>query len=184
MTDQEYIEAFRQNDQKIIAAYYEQHRDQFCAWLGNKFHTLDIDLLSDVYIESVTRLWRFIRVGKIAEQHLQKPLMDYLCGIGKKTMLEEWRKYHKGTSDQQRKYKIEVEENLHIDTAYEEMLKRIKAAVNQMGNPCEPLLRKVHWDKLSMETVAYELRYASADSAKTQKYKCMQKLKRLLHKQP
>ena len=62
MTDQEYIEAFRQNNQKTIAAYYEQHRDQFCAWLGNTFHTLDIDLLSDVYIESVTRLWRLIKL--------------------------------------------------------------------------------------------------------------------------
>lgn len=52
----------------------------------------------------------------------------------------------------------------------------IKNVVENMGNPCKPLLKLFYWEKMSMETIANELHYSGADSAKTQKNKCMGKL--------
>ena len=53
----------------------------------------------------------------------------------------------------------------------------VRKAVYKMGEPCSPLLLSFYWDKLSWENIAVLLHYKDANSAKTQKYKCIQKLK-------
>jgi hypothetical protein len=55
----------------------------------------------------------------------------------------------------------------------------IQDTVNNMGKPCAPLLLKFYWDQLSWDIIAQQLGYANANSAKTQKNKCMNKLKNL-----
>ena len=56
----------------------------------------------------------------------------------------------------------------------------IKEVVDNMGEPCEPLLMSFYWEKKSWAIIAEELEYSGADSAKTQKNKCMGKLKALI----
>jgi hypothetical protein len=58
----------------------------------------------------------------------------------------------------------------------DERVKLVRRAVNEMGTPCAPLLWGFLWDKKSMAILAEELGYSGADSAKTQKSKCMDKL--------
>ncbi len=57
----------------------------------------------------------------------------------------------------------------------------IKEVVDNMGEPCEPLLMSFYWEKKSWAIIAEELEYSGADSAKTQKNKCMGKLKVLVN---
>lgn len=182
MTDQEYIAAFRSNDQRAITVFYDLQRESFCKQIGALFRVLDKDSLYDVYLDSVTRLWEFIRKGKLTEEHLVKPLTHYLFGIGKKVMLETLRKSIV-PEEKAQKYRIELEEDLRIDTSFVAQLERVKRVVNQMGNPCEPLLNSVYWEKLPMDIIAFNLGYKTADSAKTQKYKCVEKLRRIIHHQ-
>ena len=59
----------------------------------------------------------------------------------------------------------------------------IDKIVENMGEPCSLILMGVWWEKKSMETLALELKkYANADSVKTQKYKCVQKLETIIRK--
>ncbi len=53
----------------------------------------------------------------------------------------------------------------------------VRKAVYAMGEPCAPLLLLFYWDKLTWEDIALQLHYKDANSAKSQKYKCIQKLK-------
>ncbi|MBQ7530653.1 MAG: hypothetical protein IJT12_03000 [Paludibacteraceae bacterium] len=182
MTDQEYIAAFRSNDQRAITAFYDLHREAFCKQIGALFRVLDMDSLYDVYIVTVTRLWEFIRKGKLTEQHLVKPLPHYLYGIGKHVMQETLRK-SMVPEERAQMYRIELEEDLRIDTSFVAQLERVKRVVNQMGEPCEPLLTLYLWEKQPMDIIAFNLDYKNADSAKAQKYKCMEKLKRIIYHQ-
>lgn len=56
----------------------------------------------------------------------------------------------------------------------------IKEAVDSMEGPCAPLLNLFYWEKKSWAIIAEELEYSGADSAKTQKNKCMGKLKKIV----
>ena len=59
----------------------------------------------------------------------------------------------------------------------------IKELVDNMGDPCEPLLKGFYFEQKSMAKLAGELKYSNADSAKTQKNKCMGKLKAIVNQQ-
>lgn len=184
MTDQQYISAFRQNNQTAITDFYECNERSFKRSISNKFHTLNADLLAEVYLDSVCRLWEIIKRGKLTENMLTRPLAGYLYGIGEKVMLEHLRKEKELVFDDehiQLQAEIDIEESLR---AYErtEQQQMIQETVNNMGKPCAPLLLKFYWESLSMDDIAIELGYKNADSAKTQKNRCMKKLKTIFSK--
>ncbi len=51
-----------------------------------------------------------------------------------------------------------------------------------MKAPCDKLLIAQYWHRLSGAEIAKRLGYNSADSVKSQKFKCIQKLKALVDK--
>jgi DNA-directed RNA polymerase specialized sigma24 family protein len=53
----------------------------------------------------------------------------------------------------------------------------IQKAVKEMGEPCHTILVKQYWEDKGGEEIALEMNYKNTDTAKTQKYKCIQKLK-------
>jgi len=71
--------------------------------------------------------------------------------------------------------------NRYMDTQERERI--IRSLVEQLGKPCAPLLLGHLWKNKSMETLAQELGYSNADSAKSQKAKCMKKVKTFVKQQ-
>jgi len=66
MTDTEYIQAFRAKNNKAITLFYREYRKSFMAFLANKFHSLNQQLLAEVFQESVSRVWENIERGNLA----------------------------------------------------------------------------------------------------------------------
>jgi RNA polymerase sigma factor (sigma-70 family) len=54
------------------------------------------------------------------------------------------------------------------------------AGMEQLGEPCKTVLADFFFQKLSMEAIAQKHGYTNADNAKTQKYKCLVRLKKLV----
>ena len=82
--------------------------------------------------------------------------------------------------DEQPNEKVPIQEDnyfdLFTDIEREEHERIIRQLVEQVGPPCAPLLLGYLWENKSMGNLAQELGYSSADSAKTQKSKCMKKV--------
>ena len=51
MTDTEYIQAFRARNNKAISLFYREYRESFMAFLANRFHSLNQQLLAEVFQE-------------------------------------------------------------------------------------------------------------------------------------
>ena len=66
MTDTEYIQAFRAKNNKAITLFYREYRESFMTFLANKFHSLNQQLLAEVFQESVSRVWENIERGNLA----------------------------------------------------------------------------------------------------------------------
>ena len=49
----------------------------------------------------------------------------------------------------------------------------------KIGEPCKSLLEAFYINKKQMQEIAHEFKYTNADNAKTQKYKCLVRLKKL-----
>ena len=56
---------------------------------------------------------------------------------------------------------------------------RIGEALDRLGEPCRSIIEDFYIKDLSMEAISTKFGYTNADNAKNQKYKCLQRLKKL-----
>jgi hypothetical protein len=56
-------------------------------------------------------------------------------------------------------------------------------AMSKIGEPCKSLLDAYYMQKKNMQELALEFGYTNADNAKTQKYKCLLRLKKIFFSQ-
>lgn len=181
MKDTEYIAAFRANDQRAITLFYGQHREDFLRAIGGYYRILNADLLAEIFQEAVLRLWKNIMTGKLTESNLTTTLAGYLYSVGKLVALEIFRR--EGihiTANMDEEEMTRLMSDTFADTwlgRESEQEVAVRRAVYDMGDPCAPLLLMFYWDCMTWDAIATKLEYKDANSAKSQKYKCIQKLK-------
>lgn len=59
----------------------------------------------------------------------------------------------------------------------------METALARIGEPCKSLLEAYYLQKKHMQEIAADFGYTNADNAKTQKYKCLMRLKKLFFAQ-
>ena len=78
---------------------------------------------------------------------------------------------------------VAVEEELDIHEKRDADLITMEIALNKIGEPCKSLLEAYYLQKKSMPEIADFFGYTNADNAKTQKYKCLVRLKKIFFSQ-
>jgi RNA polymerase sigma factor (sigma-70 family) len=80
----------------------------------------------------------------------------------------------------------EINEYVNIDESeiedhskHEESLLHLQKSLDKLGEPCNLLLADYYLNDLSMQQIAEKMGYTNADNAKTQKYKCLLRLKKI-----
>ena len=175
MTDQQIIEGFRNNDQKIINEFYAANKGAFLNHFRNTYGK-DDDYLLDLYQDAITALWENIQKGKL--RNMTSTLSTYLFAVGKYKMMANDRKFKEMTTELDLQNLDLVDSDAEEMEEKEEKERKIDEVVSKMTYPCSDILRMHYWEKLSGEEIAHQMNYASTDAVKTQKYKCMQKLKK------
>jgi len=195
MKDLEYIEAFRKGDQKVIAEFYEKFRKNFYSHFKSIYHKDGQDIY-DLYQDTCVALMDNIQKGSL--KTLTCSLCNYMYKIGKNIMMASDRKYH--VFDQKKMFAVDgetgdiildreviaqmhqMERDDQNEAIKNEHLAFVMRIVADMGSPCLPIIKEYYWSKRSCEEIAKVLGYKGADSVKTQKHKCMEKLKHLVKK--
>ena len=183
MTDLEYIAGFRSNNESIISSFYQKYKERFIAYFRSHFRKSD-EYLTDLYQDSCLVLWQNIRDDKLREDNLTSSLETYLISVGKYSMMARDRKYKEILDDDA------ISRLRFVESDEEELKSRIEREdyinnlVANMKPPCSELLKAFYWDRLSGQQIANKLGYSNPDSVKTQKHKCMGKLKALIGKYP
>ena len=72
-----------------------------------------------------------------------------------------------------------IDEQLEAYEDYEQRLVQLNTALDALGNPCSDLLKDYYLHNYSMDKIAEKWNYTNTDTAKTQKYKCLQRLRKL-----
>jgi RNA polymerase sigma factor (sigma-70 family) len=82
-----------------------------------------------------------------------------------------------------------MEETIPVEEELESHEKRnadfilMETAMSKIGEPCKSLLDAYYIQKKHMQEIAADFGYTNADNAKTQKYKCLMRLKKLFFAQ-
>jgi RNA polymerase sigma factor (sigma-70 family) len=73
------------------------------------------------------------------------------------------------------------EEDINAHYEREEHYRQLHTALDQLGEPCRSLLKAYYQHDKSMQDIAADFGYTNADNAKTQKYKCLARLKKIFY---
>jgi RNA polymerase sigma factor (sigma-70 family) len=71
------------------------------------------------------------------------------------------------------------EEDIGVHEERELHYVHLDAALEQIGEPCRSLLKAFYHHDKSMQEIAEDFGYTNQDNAKTQKYKCLSRLKKI-----
>ena len=78
---------------------------------------------------------------------------------------------------------VAIEDDLHTHEKKDADFHLMETALGKLGEPCKSLLEGFYLEKKSMPEIAKQFGYTNADNAKTQKYKCLVRLKKLFFAQ-
>ena len=173
LPDQELLQGLRTGKQEAFARLYQQHYPmvRFLVVQNSGTPTEADDVFQDALMVLIGKL-------RLGELQLTATFKTYIYSVCRNIWLKRLRE--KG------KTKLIDFEN-PIDVAQEEaeesnepLLKSLRECLETIGDACRKVLERFYFLKMSMDEIASELGYTNADTVKTQKYKCILRLKKLM----
>lgn len=175
MTDQEFIYKIAQGDNRAFTALYNQYRSEFAGYIRKRY-TGDSEVIFELYQDACVALYDNIRSGKLQVLNPGVKLKTYLFRIGYNKLVDKYRKDKKSLSFIEN-IDYTQEDDLQYDDHCTERFAIIRQAVDTMKEPCNTILLLYYWEDRSIKEIAQLQGYANTDSTKSQKSKCLGKLK-------
>jgi RNA polymerase sigma-70 factor (ECF subfamily) len=167
-TDSEILVRLRNGDKEVLAKVYSLYRAEFIQWLMARYSS-DLDEARDIYQQTIVILYENVISGRLTR--LTSTLKTYLFSIGKN-------KFKEGRKSAKR---LPVMEEIIEDKALsEQRLTLIEKCLSQLGEPCRSLLIQFYYHNNSVDQLCGQFGYKNVSSAKNQKYKCMERLRKMV----
>lgn len=172
--------SFQLDDEKEIERLYNLYRDQFMSWAVKTFDCERDDAV-EIYQQAFVIFYENVKSGKLTS--IESNCKTYLFAIGKNKFYEKIRSgnRHNPIEDVIMQSEPEYEEEKFANS--EEKLNAVEKALSKLGSPCKEILMKYYYQKNSMEEIAKLMDYKNASTVKNLKYKCLQRLKKILQEE-
>lgn len=174
------IQQIRSGDMVALDEVFTDNRNAFISQLV-KTYQCPMEEAKDIYAVSVSIFYENIMTGKLTTLTV-KPL-SYLLGIGQ-NLVRAWRR-------NQKEVPVDIEKVLihHIADAevlpdtYEQKLKLVIRKLEELGAVCKAILELFYFERRSIPEITKLLDFANVNTTKSRKYKCNQRLKKLVNDQ-
>ena len=182
-TEQQLLAALAAGDRSATEQLYQQHYHIINGWLiKNGGAAADA---ADLFQEAMVVLF-----GKAQDKsfRLTCSIGTYLFAISKHLWYKKLQRQHRepvylldntGTEDDDTGIGYEDDINVHHER--EAHYEQLDTALDQIGEPCRSLLKAYYHHDKSMQEIAADFGYTNPDNAKTQKYKCLARLRKLFY---
>jgi RNA polymerase sigma factor (sigma-70 family) len=163
------------NDKTAIEAIYRENYSMIQGFVLN--NNGSVDDARDIFQEAMIVLYEKALSGTF-ELHCQ--IRTYMYSVCRRLWLKRLQQEQKfATKVENLQETIPVEEELEDHEKKNSDFMIMEAAMHKIGEPCKSLLDAYYLQKKSMTEIASEFGYTNADNAKTQKYKCLVRLKKI-----
>jgi len=157
---------------------YKQHYPIITKWIKHNGGT-DADA-ADVYQEAIVILYE---KSQDEAFRLSCKIGTYLFAISKHLWYKKVNKLQQSPvslpDDERQDWAYEDDVNAHKER--ELYYSQLNAALEHIGEPCQSLLKAFYHEDKSMQDIATVFGYTNTDNAKTQKYKCLARLRKIFY---
>ena len=171
------LDAIRAGDKQALEDLYLLHRLSFIKWAQLEFQCTTSDAC-ELYQVAVLITYDNIVLGKLKRLH--STLKSYLFAVAKNKW-KEWKRASYKTKNIADPFLLEMimspEEEQKTDPS---AIRMMVAALHRLGQPCQELLECYYYQGLSMQEITEVMGYKNTSTAKNLKYKCLQRLKRMV----
>ena len=180
-TDNEKIllEGLAKNDRQAIEGIYRDNYGMVQAFILNNSGSSDD--ARDIFQEAMIVLFEKAGSGTF---ELNCQLKTYIYSVCRRLWLKRLNQMQRFTAQVETLEEIVlVEEEMEAHEKHNTDFTMMENAMSKIGEPCKSLLESYYIQKKHMQEIAKDFGYTNADNAKTQKYKCLMRLKKLFFAQ-
>lgn len=131
----------------------------------------------DVYQEAVMAFYERVQQADFVLTCKIKTFLYAVCRRLWLKRLAEKKRFH-GNIEESETFLTLDEEMVDVEDK-EQRFGQMRNALEGLGEPCRSIIEDFYIRDLSMEAIREKFGYTNADNAKNQKYKCLQRLKKL-----
>jgi RNA polymerase sigma factor (sigma-70 family) len=169
------LQGLARNDKKAVETIYRENYTMVQSLIINNNGSADD--AKDVFQEAMIVLYEKARSGTFELNCLIK---TYVYSVSRRIWLKKLQlasRYSGDIGNAENLVPVEedVEEHAKRDLEFDMMQK----AILSLGEPCKSLLEAFYLQKRNMQEIAAGFGYTNAENAKTQKYKCLMRLKKI-----
>jgi len=178
-TDSEVILGILNNSESVLKRLYLAYFPMVMQLIIN--NNGDADDAKDIYQEAIIILYNKVKNGDF---ELSSKLKTYIYSVCRRLWLKRLSQLNRYGGDIK-----DFEEYLAVDDETEKnnerdiQFNRMGDALKLLGEPCKTIIEDFYINNRSMKEICEDFGYTNADNAKTQKYKCLQRLKKLFFQQ-
>jgi RNA polymerase sigma factor (sigma-70 family) len=136
----------------------------------------DEDEAWDVFQDAVTILYEKCIGGNL---ELNCRINTYITAIAKNLWGTRFKSKINITNPEEWEETASAELDVNVFIEQERNFDFLKEALEELGEPCSKMLQAFYFHKKSMQDICTDFGYTNADNAKTQKYKCLNRLKKI-----
>lgn len=173
------LQGLANEDKSSIEKIYRDHYSMVQSLVMN--NNGDADDAADIFQELMIVLFEKARSGNF-ELHCQ--LKTFIYAVSKRLWLKKLNHQQRFNAPSDHLEEIvSVEEDIEMHEKRQAEFSIMEVAMSKIGEPCKSLLEAYYVHKKQMQAIAADFGYTNADNAKTQKYKCLVRLKKLFFAQ-
>lgn len=173
------MEGLAREDKDIIERIYRDNYNMVQTLVVNNSGSADD--AADIFQETMIVLFE---KAKSTDFELNCSLKTYIYSVSRRLWLKKLHLMQRFTRQpEDLEQAVPVEEELELHEKRQADFSIMETAMNKIGEPCKSLLEAYYIQKKQMQQIATDFGYTNADNAKTQKYKCLVRLKKLFFAQ-
>ena len=175
-TDNDFMVGLLNGNNDVLSALYKKYYNIVLKFI--LYNSGTSAAAQDIYQETIIVLFESVKKPGF---ELKCQLQTYIFSIAKRLWLKELKKNGKTFlfKESEENNIVDVSEDLKEFDEKEAEIEKMNNSLIELGEPCSELIKDFYINKLSMEQIAEKFGYTNADNAKTQKYKCLQRLKKI-----
>ncbi|ETZ21048.1 MULTISPECIES: RNA polymerase sigma factor [Pedobacter] len=174
-TDREVVLGVLNNSEEALNKLYTGYFPMILQFILN--NNGDEDDAKDVYQEGIIVLYNKIKSGDF---ELSSKLKTYIYSVCRRIWLKKLAQQSKKTNNiSDFEDVIAIEEDVEQHEEKDRQFDKMQEALLHLGEPCKTIIQDFYINNLSMQEICEKFGYTNTDNAKTQKYKCLQRLKKL-----